>query len=471
MSNIADVSRVERTEANSTTVTEVIAAPDMQDSSAPLEAGPPANDTGPVAAPLDKSAAAARRPRRPDDPEQAKRSFMTIMDEADVAMRVFDQEKRRILGITYALSQIEQSFGRLNAKFEELEKRVEVFAASDNELRARFESSIESIRTRDDREAELLKNNFSLRAALANVERQLGQQADDVRALVGDNTALLQKIAAMEYDTGLILDEIGHLRDDITVLSSGELAASALTPAIPPPPKPVAAPASTRSIETRRVDTAPAVPPRREPEPEVVDAGGIDSVVGDISTSIAYHMNEAALLRARIENLRHASEAAASPVSAPESPRPGPVSKDAAHDQELTELKSLLKSYQEVIRDLDLSRGALIRQAESTNIAPSQVVPAAAASPASPASPASRSDVGGATHRTGPLPGNGAGGTDLTGELQRERQERWLAEGALRTARQERAQLQRELARIRAASSRVMQAEADLAVTRPQPGE
>jgi chromosome segregation ATPase len=442
MSNIAEVSRIERAEANDITVHEVVTAPETADA-APLEAGPPANDTGPVVPPVDKSTPATRRTRRPDESEQAKRSFGTIMEEADVAIRVYDQEKRRILGITYALSQIEQSFGRLHARFEELERRVDAFAASDNDLRVRFEASIESIRTRDDREAELLKNNFSLRAALSNVERQLGQQADDVRSLGDDNAALLQKIAAMEYDTGLILDEIGHLRDDITVLSS---TSEAITPAAA---KPAAAPAIRRN-ELRVVDSTAAEQPRREPEPTVADA---NDVAGEISSSITFHMNEAALLRARIENLRLAGETAAadrlrtaSSASPPEPPLPVPAPDHGSCDHDLSELKALLKAYQEVIRDLDLSRSALLRQSDQVVTGPG------AAEPAAVVAPPPVGDI--ASHPT---------------DLQ---QQRRLTEGALRTARQERAQLQRELARIRAASARVMQAEAEAAVvTRPRPSE
>jgi hypothetical protein len=174
MSNIAEVSRVELAEVNANTGTDLTAGPEGPQHDPPLEAGPPANDTGPAPAPGDKPAPGARqRSRRIDEPEQAKRSFGTIMDEADVAIRIFDQEKRRILGITYALSQIEQSFERLFARFEELDKRVEDIAASaenDASLRASFAADIELIRTRDDREAELLRNNFSLRAALTKVE-------------------------------------------------------------------------------------------------------------------------------------------------------------------------------------------------------------------------------------------------------------------------------------------------------------
>jgi hypothetical protein len=474
MSNIAEISRVERAEAHDAAAVDAVVTPDLPDLSDSMEAGPPANDTGPAVVSPDKPAPGTRRSRRTDESEQAKRSFATIMEEADVAIRVFDQEKRRILGITYALSQIEQSFGQLFAKFEELERRVEVSAASDNDLRARFEASIESIRTRDDREAELLKDNFTLRAALTNVERQLAQQADDIRSLSDDNAALLQKIGAMEYDTGLILDEIGHLRDDITVLSASE----ATAPASTPPVKTAAAPGGSRRNEVRAVDAAPAAlpvpaaPPRREPESVVADPNGIDAVMGDISSSIAFHMSEAEKLRAKIENLRLAGETAAAPPQPAALPAhvPAPAPEPAAGDHELIDLKSLLKSYQDVIRDLDLSRGAFLRQSEAASVAPAPVVPAAVVSPPPP--PAVRNSADGSANRAGTPPAGDIAASDPNGELQHERHERRLAEGALRTARQERAQLQRELARIRAASSRMMQAEADIAVTmRPKPGE
>jgi hypothetical protein len=461
MSNIADVGFGEGESPRAVIAADGLASNEISGPPDACVAAPtaapdkPVNDTVAGAASSDTAKVGAKNPRRLDEISQAKRSFATIMEEADVAIRVFDQEKRRILGITYALSQIEQSFGRLCAKFEALEKRVDSVTAVDAEVRARFESALESIRTRDDREAELLRDNVTLRGALANVERQLVRYADDVRAVGEDNGTLRQKISAMECDTGLILDEIGHLRDDITILSSaGE------------PPLPA-------NVNARPDEDIVALMTGEPPyAPESEDDGVDDDYEGGIPAAIAVTRNESAPGRARSESVRFADESAAAPHrAAPASRREMSVPPVAAHEpamcgHELTELKSLLKSYQEVIRNLDLARGRELpaNPPELDDIASDPVVMAIVGPP-----PAATRGSNAAANRGHAAPVRENVAPDLNGELQRERQERRLTEDALRTARQERAQLQRELARIKAAQPRAPSADADGAAVRPRP--
>jgi hypothetical protein len=131
-----------------------------------------------------------------------------------------------------------------------------------------------------------------------------------------------------------------------------------------------------------------------------------------------------------------------------------------ACEHELTDLKALLKAYQDVIHDLDLSRGALLSHSDPSTNAPA---PAVKAVPASSPAPVDS----GADRSTGrvvvPPAIRDTARPDPAGEWPRERQDRRSAEGALRTARQERAHLQRELAQIKASYARTVAAEADIA--------
>lgn len=194
--------------------------------------------------------------------------------------------------------------------------------------------------------------------------------------------------------------------------------------------------------------------------------------MSDICSSIAFHMNEAALLRAKIEKLLIGGAAAPAPqkaapaVSRHEAPVRAPSLEQGACGHELADLKALLKAYQDVIRDLDLSRGAPVNPSGSANRTP---VPVMTAAYASPPFQAARGDAGGSTGHAALAPtAREPARPDLSGEWQRERPDHRSVDGASATAHS-RARLRRELAQIKAAYTPTIPAEADIVDARPKP--
>ena len=118
---------------------------------------------------------------------ETKSSFTSLLNEADAVVRMFDQQKKHILGLTQALSQIQDSFERLHSRFADVEGRVESFENISGRLTYRLESTFDALQDCKNSEAELATNELELRAALEGAERRWTQQADSIRGLAEEN--------------------------------------------------------------------------------------------------------------------------------------------------------------------------------------------------------------------------------------------------------------------------------------------
>jgi hypothetical protein len=375
---------------------------------------------------------------------KAKESFVSIMDEAGAAIQVFDQEKRRILGLTHALTQIQQSFDGLHLRFTDMEKTLTTGVGDYRRLDQRLDEIAAAVAGCEDNDGELLKDNAALRTAISQLERRQVQHTEAVASLTEDNRKLRERLSAMDRDSGLIVDEIARIRNELITLNEQGCGAETNAPA--------SERRSEGSVPSRGEDTGP-----RGRSGEEFEHTALASLVSDLADALEIHKRELGRLKDRIDSAPEVE------VSAP--PRVERVFPDIAErapsqPSRTASLGRLLDSTPAM--EMPEPEETPIRlQAPPQQPAPEQddedfvsfteqgtvnlVVPTeASAETPLPTAQASRESIDvnalcSVFERRS---------MELRAELMRERRDRQLAENALQFTRNERAQLQRELARM-----------------------
>jgi predicted nucleic acid-binding Zn-ribbon protein len=368
--------------------------------------------------------AASPRPvssRRPNEWSRAKESFVSILDEAGDAIRVFEQEKRRILGLTHALSQIQQSFDDLHTRFNEMEKNVSSALGERERVDQRIDATTAAVRKCRENEAELARDNAALRATVAEFDVRLTQNTEDFAALTEENRKLRERLVAMERDGGLIVDEIARIRNELITLNERGYDVE---------PAPLAA--DRRAAESPIVSQEePAVTTRGR----AAATGDLTGMVNDLTQALSQQKNDLGRLSSeRAETPPLASPAAARAMSVRRLVEPLPA-KDTPVVAERPSRRPIQPQQTEVVRSELGSAAAPAPEEDAASAGTSQALREAVDINALCSVFEKRS-------------------MDLRIELLRERRERQMIENALQTARTERAQLQRELARVHAKSWR-----------------
>jgi crescentin len=418
---------------------------------------------------------AAKAQRNADEWTQAEDSFVSIFDEAGATIRMFDQEKRHVLGLTRAVSQIQEGFDKLHVKFNDIENRVASFEGSGARMSYRVESTFDAIHECKDAEAELVKNHIELRTGLENTERKLAQQTDNIRHLTEENRALRETLTAVERDNRLVVDEIARMRNEIAVLDRGSGSERG---------REMSGGSRSSPIEADRAGapSAPREPPQAQcaANPNPVD-GDLDRLISEINESIDFHKGELGRmhkhtteLMARLAGIdgpnRRLAIGRSDPAKSIDKVETAVATSRTDSERKLAELKALSNSYQTLVQDLEQSRAALTSRTPEAEEAP----PAPDLVPAKPPAivfPRPPHAVNGSAdgNKINTMRSMYETRTEqLKAELVQERRERKLAEGALRVSRAERVQLQRELATFRATGWREIKPDAS---AEPLPGE
>src|SRR5262245_40798875 len=210
--------------------------------------------------------------RKISDWDKAKDSFSKIFDEADASVRVLEQEKSRILGLTQVLTQVRESFEALQVRFNHAERRLTAIEHNNARLNYKMDSTSDALREFKSSEPAFLKENATLRNSLADVERQLAEQTERIAELSNDNHNLRERVIEGERSSSLLVGEISLVREHLGLLEnssrgvrevldqiSGEVSRLSARPAY----EPDAAAPPTRS----RAAAAPP-PPQPQPQPQ-----------------------------------------------------------------------------------------------------------------------------------------------------------------------------------------------------------
>ena len=292
---------------------------------------------------------------------QAKSSFTSLFAEADAVVGMFDQQKKHIVGLTQALSNIQESFDKLHTRFSDIESRVEAFENISGRLSYRVESTFDAVQECKTNEAELAKNDAALRTALAGAEQAWSRHADSIRTLAEENRALREALKATDRDNKLIVAEIANVHAKIALLEQ-EVETETLfvnTEAGLPRSTPI------RPKQIAAVPHAPHLPQSVPQEPALPNPGDaeFDKQVAELNDSIEFHRGELARMQLQAENLMARFAVADGPAPRPATGRTEPnkpaakadiaASSRAASKNKLAELKALSSSYQTLVQDLE----------------------------------------------------------------------------------------------------------------------
>ena len=408
--------------------------------------------------------------RKVNDWDKAKDSFSRIFDEADASVRVLEQEKSRILGLTQVLTQVRESFEALQVRFNHAERRLTAIEHNNARLNYKMDATSDAVREFKNSEPVFLKENAALRTSLTDVERQLAEQTERIAELSNDNHNLRERLIEGERNASLLVGEISLVREHLGLLEnssrgvrevldqiSGDVSRLSARPAY----EPDAAPAPGRSR------AAPPAPPPAQPQPPKLDPERT-KLIAELDESISLHQTELGRLQLQVDDLTTRAagpETTTTPqrrfaIGRGDVPKPpervalGELPARLAAEQKLVELKSVLDSYQSLVQSLEQSRASLSGRPGEPDATPVpsdlKLVEATEAARYSTeralSGDADPSDIRMMYEKRA---------EELRSALMHERLERKFAEGALQASRAERAQLQRELAKFRVTSARL----------------
>ena len=424
--------------------------------------------------------------RKINDWDKAKDSFSRIFDEADASVRVLEQEKSRILGLTQVLTQVRESFEALQVRFNHAERRLTAIEHSNARLNYKVDSTSDALREVKNSEPAFVKENAALRTNLADVERQLAEQAERIAELNNDNHNLRERLIEGERNASLLVGEISLVREHMGLLEnssrgvrdvldqiSGEVSRLSTRPAPAPTYEPDPMPAPTMTSPGRpRAPQPPAQSQPTQPQPPQPQHAKPDpertKLIAELDESISLHQTELGRLQLQVDELT--TRAAGTDVSSTPTrrfaigrgdvPKPpdrvaiGELPARLAAEQKLGELKAVLDSYQTLVHSLEQSRASLSGRPGEPDATPVpsdlKLVEATEAARYS-----TERALAGDTDPSDIRIMYEKRAEELRTALMHERLERKFAEGALQASRAERAQLQRELAKFRVTSARL----------------
>jgi chromosome segregation ATPase len=392
--------------------------------------------------------------------EDTKQAFFELVDPADQALRILEQEKTRNISLTRRLEQLRTVHEVLQVKYDDAEKRLDAEAKQKEQLRLELEQEQRTVRELKGIRAELTNDIEVVRAMSANVEHQVGDLTARVKTLGEDNQRHRSHAIEAETKVSGLESALAAERETLAIVQGeNQSLQAALTQAV--------ADSSNRGQRVSELETALATATARTQQLEATlfgvetDRNKLLTEVNELSERERNAHNKlhaqfealqarAAMAEKLLGNTRQllgarSEEARASDRNVAEAKR----ARDAAETR-LREIEALVKSHENQIRELERARAALTdrnaslasslktREAQLADLeeqklrAADQI--ARLENEMKAARMASEKRIDG-----------------LVSLLDHERLERQVVEGALDATRSERAQLQHELYRMRRA--------------------
>jgi|SRR5262245_15224112 len=393
--------------------------------------------------------------------EDTKQTFFDIVDPADRALRILEQEKTRNISLTRRLGQLRASYDVLQAKFDETEKRNEALANDKQQLRVELEDEQRNVRELRIIKAELTNDIAVARAMSGNLENQVADFTNRTKALIDDNQRYRNHGIEAETRVSGLDSELTAVRETLTILQGeNQSLQSSLSHAVTE--------SSTLAQRNRELETTATAATARIQQLEST-LFGVESdrnkLLAEVNELSERQRNDQNKLHAQFEALQaratmaekllgntrqllaaRSEEARASDRQVAESKR----ARDAAEIR-LREIEALLKSHENQIRELERGRDVLTERNTSlvsslksreTQLAEADDHKLVTADQIARLENDMKVSRMASEKRI----------EELLSMLDHERLERQVVEGALDATRAERAQLQHELYKLRRAT-------------------
>ena len=392
--------------------------------------------------------------------EDTKQAFFGLVDPADQALRILEQEKTRNISVTRRLEQLRAAHAALEIKYDDAERRLEAVGVEKEQLRLELEQEQRNVRELGGIRAELTNDNEVVRAMAANLEHQVADLTARNKTLGEDNQRYRSHAIEAETKVSGLESELAAERETLAIAQGENQSLQASLTR-------VVAESSNRAQRNSELEAAlNAVTGRLQQQEATLfgvetDRNKLLAEVNELSERQRNAQNKlhaqfealqgrAAMVEKLLANTRQllgarSEEARASDRHVAEAKR----ARDAA-DTRLREFEALMKSHENQIRELERARAVLgdrnaslvnslktrerqLAEAEEHRLRAGDQI-ARLENEMKVARMASEKRI-----------------DELLSLLDHERLERQVVEGALDATRSERAQLQHELYRMRRA--------------------
>jgi chromosome segregation ATPase len=191
--------------------------PDKQDDAAPVES------EADVSARIGEACEALRNliveaGSKVAELEETKQTFVNIVDPADQALRILEQEKTRNISLTRRLGQLRTSYDTMQVKFDEIEKKNEALSGEKEQLRLELEEEQRAVRELRGVRVELSNDVDVVRAMVINLEHQLADMSARVNTLTDENQRYRSHAIDSETKASGLEAELAAERETLSIL-------------------------------------------------------------------------------------------------------------------------------------------------------------------------------------------------------------------------------------------------------------
>jgi crescentin len=156
--------------------------------------------------------------RKISELEEFRAAFASVVEPANKALRALEHEKTQNISLRRALTQTRAGYEALQAKYADIEAKAATTESANKQLRQDLEKALEATREVKSGKAEIANELAVARAAIADLERRLTQQAATGLGLSEDNRRLRDQVVEAETKIDHLDGELTAAREKVVFL-------------------------------------------------------------------------------------------------------------------------------------------------------------------------------------------------------------------------------------------------------------
>jgi crescentin len=150
--------------------------------------------------------------------DDLKVAFASLIEPANKALRTLEQEKTRSLGLQRSLGQLRGNHDLLQSKFFSLETRAAELEVENEKLQRDVLAANQTLRTLAESKSDLSHELSVARATIADLERQQQQHTANFRALTEENLRLRDQAVRADARGGELETQLNAARQKLMLL-------------------------------------------------------------------------------------------------------------------------------------------------------------------------------------------------------------------------------------------------------------
>jgi chromosome segregation ATPase len=150
--------------------------------------------------------------------EETKQAFIDIVDPANEALRALEHEKTRNISLTRKLGQLGASHDALHAMLDETEKKARAGANEKEQIKLALESEQRAVRELTAVKAELTNDVAVVRAMVATLEHQVAELSARAKALTEESQRFRSRALDAETKVNGLEPELSATRESLAIV-------------------------------------------------------------------------------------------------------------------------------------------------------------------------------------------------------------------------------------------------------------